>query len=100
MDNLKVLLTTMGYGFGALFVLVGLVGSPSAVAFGLGLLALTLLASNAWGLRARFPHFNAPGALHWGAAYAEKAGTALPGLTACLTRQTSRPSDTLLPRKE
>jgi hypothetical protein len=34
MHNLKVLLTTMGYGFGALFVLAGLTGSASAVALG------------------------------------------------------------------
>jgi hypothetical protein len=70
MHNLKVLLETLGYGFGALFVLAGLTGAPSAVALGLGLLALTLLASNAWGIRARFPHFNSPQALHRGAAYA------------------------------
>src|SRR5437763_15968474 len=70
MDNLKVLLTMMGYGIGALCVLAGLTGSPSAVALGLGLLAFTLLASNAWGLRARFPHFNSEKALHRRAAYA------------------------------
>ena len=55
MHNLKVLLETLGYGFGALFVLAGLTGAPSAVALGLGLLALTLLASNAWGIRAHVP---------------------------------------------
>src|SRR5205085_7510849 len=60
MQNLKVLLKTLGYGFGALFVLVGVTGAPSAVALGLGLLAFTLLVSNPWGLRAHVRYFNSP----------------------------------------
>jgi hypothetical protein len=64
---MKVLTTVVkiiGYGFAAFFILGGVAGDLSALALGVGLLALLLLATNAWGLRAHVPFFNSPQALH------------------------------------
>jgi hypothetical protein len=54
-----------------------LAGNLSALAAGLGLLVIMLLATNAWGMRARVPFFNSPRALHRRAAYAAVVAVSL-----------------------
>jgi hypothetical protein len=63
-------LKIIGYVFAAFWILEGVGGNLAALAAGVGLLAIMLLATNAWGLRAHVPHFNSPRALHRRAAYA------------------------------
>jgi Restriction endonuclease/Bacterial PH domain len=48
-----------GYGTGALCIVAGLGGDPQGYVLGLGLIALTLLGSNAWGMRSRVPILSA-----------------------------------------
>jgi hypothetical protein len=63
-------LTIIGYGFSALGILAGFAGALSALALGVGLLTLMLLATNAWDVRAHVPPFNSDQTLHRRGAYA------------------------------
>jgi hypothetical protein len=60
----------VGYGFGVLFLLSGLGGNLSALALGLGLLAIMILATNVLGVRAHVPWFNSPNPWQRRGAYA------------------------------